>query len=439
MSAAGALVIFSIGCADPDLDAADLDDRDSAPVGQTHDGIINGAPDTTHQAVVMVVGSGTGCSGTIVHKAGSVAYVLTAAHCGNPQQVWQGNDSANPDYVYVVDNFQRHPNYNDPVYDFMMVRFIGAGSNTPVIPAMSPQQDNLANGTPLLHVGYGKAGPPPGGNNTIRRRISGQVGSLQPLTVSYDQGNDGGGPCSGDSGGPQLTTSGPELVMAVTAVGDPNCASYGTSGRASAVYDSFIMAYINNTPIGPMNCEQCTQASTTGQGACMSTIDACTNDTDCSALLACFDGCSTQSCYNQCFNDHPAGGQIYSQIPSCICDTACMSECATDSLCQGGGGISTSAAVGSGVSAQSSAQSSGSGGSTGVGGAGGAGVGSGSGADSNGWVAGNQQAQNYDGDILTSACALDPAGRAASRRDLGGWALLGLALGVFGLRRRRRS
>jgi MYXO-CTERM domain-containing protein len=432
--AACAFGMLAIGCTEAQLDdGAPLDEQ---PVGEAQDGIINGSPDTTHQAVVMVVGSGSGCSGTIVHKAGGVGYVLTAAHCGNPQQVWQGNNSANPDYVYVVDNYQRHPGYNNSVYDFMMVRFIGAGSNTPVIPAMSPQEESINNGTPLLHVGYGKAGPPPGGNNDIRRRLNGQVSNLQPLTIEYNQQNDGGGPCSGDSGGPQLTRSGPERVMGVTSHGDPQCASYGTSGRVSAVYQSFIMAYINNTPIGPMNCEQCTQAATTGQGACMTAIDACMNHTDCNALLACFDGCSTQSCYNQCFNSHQAGAQVYNQIPSCICDTACMSECSSDPLCQGGGGTSTSAAVGSGASAQSSAQSSGSGGSTGVGGGGQGGAGgatSGSGANGNGnWMSGTDE-QDYEGDVLMSACALDQAG---SRRSAGAWALLGLALAALGIRRR---
>jgi hypothetical protein len=389
---------------------------------RTSDAIINGTPDTAHPAVVLVAGNNSACSGTIVHKNGSTGHVLSAAHCGAPQYIIQGQDYNNPDATYVVIDYLDHPSYNGQAYDFMMVRFTGAGSGTPVIPAMSPAEDNLQAGTQIRHVGYGKSGPPPGQNNTIRREILGQLSSVSALLLTYNQPQ--GGPCQGDSGGPQLTL-GTERVAGVTSAGDPNCASSGYSGRVSAVFDTFVMAYINNAPIGGMNCDQCTQAATTGMGGCMTQVNTCFNDNDCNALLACFDTCSTQTCYNQCFNDHPSGGQLYLNIIDCVCDTVCPMECGMEAFCQGGGPAPTTA---------SASTTDGSSAVTGAGG--GAVVGAGSGAapstgTSDNWIAGETPNQEFDGQVVASSGCGVARSSSTSRPSLS-WPSLGGFMAAFG-------
>ena len=404
------------------------DDPPSENYGDTNDAIINGTPDTTHQAVVLVAGNNSACSGTIVHTNGSTGHVLTAAHCGSPQYVIQGNDYNNPTAVYNVVDYLGHPNYNGQVYDFMMVRFTGAGSGTPVIPAMSPAEDNLTTGTQIRHVGYGKSGPPPGQNNTIRREILGNLSGVQSLSLFYNQPQ--GGPCSGDSGGPQLSL-GTERVAGVTSAGDPNCASNGYSGRTSAVYDSFIMAYINNAPIGGMNCDQCTEASTTGMGACIGQVNTCFNDGDCNALLGCFDGCTTQSCYQDCANAHPSGLQLYLDIIDCVCDSACNAECGMEAFCQGGGPAPSTAAAS--TTASGGDPTAGAGGAT-------TGVGAGSGAASgDGWVAGDAQNVDYEGNLASSGCSTAPPSAPSSLRAGRGHGASWLWLaGIVAFFRRRR-
>jgi len=402
-------------------------------VGQSEDPIINGTPDTTHQAVVAVVGGNNECSGTIIQKNGSTGHVITAAHCGSPQYVLQGNDYNNPDYVYPVIDFKKHPSWGGQtgdVYDFMIVRFTSAGPATPVIPAMTQAQDNLTAGTQIRHVGYGKAGPAPGSNNSIRRQILGTLSGVQPLTLSYDQPS--GGPCSGDSGGPQLTM-GTERVAGVVSYGDQNCAVAGVSGRVSAVYDSFIMAYINGTPIGPQTCDQCQQAAVSGQGACVNAVNACLNDASCSALVDCINGCTDNACVQTCANQHASAIGLYNAIGTCVCDVGCVDECASASFCQGGSSSSSSGSSSSSSSGSSSG-SSGSGGGSTSSGAGGGPSSSGQG-NADGWVAGGQANKKYQGEILMSQCS---ARRIGGRGSAGLWLLAG-ALAAIGVSRRRSS
>ncbi len=70
-----------------------------SPVADTEasrQAIINGQLDTTHQAVVALIGRNSICSGTIVQTdpQRGIGWVLTAAHCVDdvPQAIIQGND-----------------------------------------------------------------------------------------------------------------------------------------------------------------------------------------------------------------------------------------------------------------------------------------------------------------------------------------------------------
>jgi hypothetical protein len=235
---ATALLVAGSACAGEDDGAVDSLGRTQAP-------IINGTPDSDHQAVVTVVSFSSACTGTIIHVEGAYAYVLTAAHCflpGPPQQIRVGDDYNLPSQILSVVDFTDHPSYNqgDQAYDFGMVRASGANGVTPVIPALTPAEDTLAPGTQVLHVGYGLTSWP-GGMTTRRHQVLGVLDQVAPAQISYNQ--PGSGPCSGDSGGPNLTV-GSERVAGVISYGDEQCAVFGVSGRVSAVYDGFIVPYI---------------------------------------------------------------------------------------------------------------------------------------------------------------------------------------------------
>ncbi len=305
---------------------------------QTHRApIINGNLDTTHDAVVAVWLGGGACSGTIIHKSGSNAWVLTAAHCVTPmapQSVIQGDNYNSPDATYPVADYAYHPAYSGAgsLYDFAVIRITGADSSTPVIPAMTPAEDSLSAGSQVRHVGYGLTSYPNGHTSWRHETIN----TLNSVSVSYfDYLQPTSGPCSGDSGGPALSIGGSERVAGVISGGDQSCSVNGLSGRVSAVYDGFILPYINGQPI-TMTCGECFTSATQGNGACTSQVNACFASTPCDALISCVDPCITQACVGACMQNHSAGYPLYRAIYDCVCTTGCTTECAGDELCTRG-------------------------------------------------------------------------------------------------------
>ncbi len=408
-----------------------------APTASDEASIINGNKDTTHQAVVLMSGSNnSACSATIIAVQGTTGYVLTAAHCGNPQFVLQGNDYNNPTAYYPATKYQRHSGWTGqpPNYDFMMIQISGVNGSTPYIPAMSPGEDSLTAGTQIRHVGYGKSGPVPGSATSERHEIIGKYSAVQALTVTYDQPN--GGPCSGDSGGPQLTLSN-ERVASVTSAGDKNCATSGVSGRTSAVYNTFIIPFINNSPPAQQTCDQCMQGATTGQSsACYGAVDACLKDSSCDGLMTCLQNCgqNDQACVNQCAKTYSAGVNKYLAIFDCVCDTACKVECEGEAMCEGGSPPPPPSSSSSSASSSSSSSSSGTGGSDPSSGTGGDPNTTGSTGDAaNGWVAGNTEKEKYGGHVLLSQCTAQAAGQ-PGRSGLAWFAALA-ALAFLGRRR----
>jgi len=405
-------------------------------MGLVKQGIVNGQKDTTHDAVVAIAGSDWACTGTIIEVNGSTGYALTAAHClenGPPQMVLQADDYAALNAIqYPPTHWQAHPSYNGDVYDFAMIQFGSAGPGTPVIPAMTPGQDGLQIGTQVRHVGYGKTSYP-NGETTERHQIVTPLSNLSSLKLTYAQPN--GGPCQGDSGGPNLTIGGTERVAGVISNGDEGCDEYGYSGRTSAVYDSFIQPYINNTPItGPQNCDECTQFATTGMGPCSQKVQTCWNHSDCSAMLECFNACDgSNTCIQNCIDDHPVGYDVYGDIFDCVCEDACTLLCEEDLMCKFNG---TSTAAATSVAVSTSAATSGGGETTTTTGGGETGVGGASATE--GYNAGNTKRQDFDGVLLTSACSLERgvANTTASEPRTAAWTWLA-ALALTGWRRRR--
>lgn len=311
--------------------------------------IINGQPDTTHAAVVAVLGNNFSCSGTIIQVKNGQGYVLTAAHCCVPGSL--------PNTVVIGNNYNTGQAFNvvngsvkaDACYgdcagstnDVCMLRFSGASGSTPVIPVMTPQNDNLAVGTSVTYVGYGITASPPGGFNTVRRRVTKTIGYLDEYFVEYANPSTSG-TCEGDSGGPGLVdVGGTEHVAAVTSFGDQNCTQLGASIRSKSVYTNFIAPYLaDQAPINgacpiETDCQVCLNASTDQQcgGGCASALAACANNAQCGALLDCYQGCTTLTCQNDCNTTHVGGLQQYEKVQECICNTDCTAACGAQSFC----------------------------------------------------------------------------------------------------------
>jgi MYXO-CTERM domain-containing protein len=315
--------------------------------GEGRQQIFYGKADNTHDAVVAILskkaangGMGWACTGTIVAKNGGTGYVLTAAHCVNdnadpPAYVILGPDYSTSQTAFPVTNYKADPQYDaqSSSHDFGMMTISGVGAQTPTIPVMTPAQDNLKVGSTVRFVGYGRTEN--NDQNSKRFYVDGKLQDVYALTVDYSQQN--GGPCEGDSGGPSLSTvGGQEVVSTVTSSGDQTCTQYGLSGRASAVWDTFINPYITGGQGGQQTCDQCFQSATQGQGACVNEVQACLNDADCKAMVQCFQNCAQgdQNCVNDCAKQHQAGVAIYNKIGDCVCTTGCKTECGGEAFCQ---------------------------------------------------------------------------------------------------------
>ena len=315
------------------------DEAGEAPAGRAAAPIINGQPDRAHDAVVALLGPEHSCSGTIVATRPPYLYVLTAAHCvapvapTDPEVVAMGRDYQSPEMTFPIESCLPHPDYDGQVFDFAMCRALGASAETPVI-AVQAEADGLEVGASLRHVGYGVTEA--GGANSRKYSALGRLTELDELLLWYDQPN--AGPCFGDSGGPQLSTTSPERVVGVTSFGDEGCTEYGASGRASRVLDSFIAPFVAATPSGPPGCETCSWGATSGMGQCMSAVTACFESDGCSALVGCLDGCQSSDCFDACFAQHSDGSEAYAQIVGCVCSEACVEPCAAEPACQTGAG-----------------------------------------------------------------------------------------------------
>ncbi len=424
--------VFATGCAEAPVELPVIAQRGSA--------IINGSVDNSgnYEDVVAMFTSVSKCTATIVAKQEPYAFVLTAAHCVDdnaPMIVIQGVDHDAPSAIqYNVQDYLIHPGYNQSVNDFAMIRIVGAGPSTPTRAVLTPAEDNLTNGTPVTHLGYGviDTGPNPDTGTSQRNITTGTVISTSSLTITFDASSSG--VCFGDSGGPNIHNATGKVAGVNSAVAGNSCNTQSFSGRASAVLDSFITPYINNAPPPPVDCDGCFEAATTGSGSCIGAVNTCLNDSACGSLVSCFNGCNTQSCINTCSQTYAAAVPLYNAIFSCVCDSACMTECENASMCTTNTPPpTTSSIVSSSIAADAAAATAGAGG----GGVGGMGAGatdpsSGSG-ENKGWVPGDAEDENIQGNLLSTACTL---GDPRSHND---WAWLLLSLAGIGAARRRRN
>jgi len=317
---------------------------DDGPLGTSTSPIVNGQLDSSHEAVVAWI-HGSKCSATIVAVQGSTGYALTAAHCvgGSNGTLRQGSNHNSPDRTYDVIDQEIHPRYGEAdAFDFAMLTFTGADGNTPVMDVLTPAQDSMGVGSPVTLVGYGIT---PSGNS--QRRVASNTLSndlTNDIFVSYDQSGGQGGVCSGDSGGPSFfEVAGTEYVAGVHSFvsqgpNTPTCEGLGVSVRASGVLDSFIQPYIDGQPYGIEDCEVCRDAHVrAGQSitaGCQAPLIACVQSSDCISYDQCTASCFGQACRNECGQENPTGKALLDALDACVCESACVAECAVSERCE---------------------------------------------------------------------------------------------------------
>ncbi len=307
--------------------------------------IINGALDTSHDAVVRITmqsgNRGGRCTGTIfkTNPAEQLGWVLTAAHCVDglpPVFIVQGADADDPnalryrvlDYAYDA----RYTSTTSP-YDVAVVRFAGADALTPTLP-LATATDGLNYNSAILAVGYGRTtlnatGLP--GDTRMRRAVSLDIAGIYQTQIRYDQTL--GGFCQGDSGGPNLLVKGgTETVVGVTSYVENDCNTYSVSGRVAANLP-FINAQAAKTPPAA-DCVRCSKTSRSGRNTCAELVRACNRDADCTALTKCVNECADAGpCKDACVAKFPLGEGPYRAADDCDCSRTCVTECATDPGC----------------------------------------------------------------------------------------------------------
>lgn len=259
--------------------------------------IINGVADTNpaHGAVAALTYGQTSsafCSATLI----APDVVLTAAHCvgwASPGVifVYFGGDVEAGGQWVGVSKVMPHPRYSRQGFewDIGLLRLSGpAPADATPIPAL-PAHLGLTvddEGAEVEFVGFGRTESNTSGTKlTVPGSIArvcdgpevcayGGGGEVAPRAFAYSMS--GGGPCSGDSGGPAfILRDGVEHVAGVTSYGDQDCVYYGVSTRPDS-YASWIQAFVAGVE------EDCSTAEDEDHD----TLAGCA-DPDCDSYPAC--------------------------------------------------------------------------------------------------------------------------------------------------------
>jgi hypothetical protein len=297
-------------------------------------GIVGGAEDAHHEAVVALVAlplacgalPAAVCTGTVI----APRVVLTAAHClallppgGGEVVVDRNVDATAARHIQIVQRLP-HPEWVAPFHDVALVEI---GEDAGIAPAVLTETTDAAwlSGHLVTLVGYGRDEH---GRTGTRRFGTARVleTTSQHLRVEPEPALS----CAGDSGGPALAVvAGIERVVGVASYGDPGCAAVSTYARLDLELSGFVMPGL----------ERLQRSSDPARLPAPNQCDvACRVDSDCPTAWQCMQGrCGLHGrppgrLAGQCSTDAECPGG------TCVVtdDCSCYQPCETASSIEGG-------------------------------------------------------------------------------------------------------
>ncbi len=302
--------------------------------------------DPAHMAVVALTngpGRGYFCTGTLVASS----YVLTAGHCLEGQsarniEVFFGSNAYSSGTYRDAAELAIHPEYDSEyiLNDIGMIRLSTPAPTTITPIPYLPSRLGLTRsdeGAMVDFSGFGLTENWTDGEKLHVERPIDRVctgpsycGEVVPHAFGYSQS--GGGPCSGDSGGPAfLFRSGTEYVAGITSYGDQRCTDFGVSTTVSD-FEPFISDFVGGVLGAP-----CASAAECLSGYC---VDGVCCDSPCSGVCQACNLSGTGTCQNvpdgtPCPDSNLCDGEEYCQTGQCLggtpLDCTNQNSCTNDS------------------------------------------------------------------------------------------------------------